>query len=117
VLECLWYGESIGGLGAVFWFHAQGGLGLELTGMNPSHWLGGFPVSLLAQALLLFDLEQMLFSTHQWSQDPGCARAPSMWRVLWGLWDSPPPSSHPRWPRAGIDQIRKSFICRWNMPE
>ena len=50
-------------------------------------------------------LEQMLRSTHQWSQDPGCARVPVAWRVLWGLWDHPP-SSHLRWPRAGPDRIK-----------
>jgi hypothetical protein len=46
-------------------------------------------------------LEQMLPSTHQWSQDPGCFRAPAVWRILWGPCD-PPRSSCPRWWGAGL---------------
>jgi hypothetical protein len=47
-------------------------------------------------------LEQMLCSTHQWSQDPRWAKVPAVCRVLWGLWD-PLPSLRLRWCRAGTD--------------
>jgi hypothetical protein len=68
----------------------QDGVGLASTGTNPSHWLARFPLSLffLEQDPPGF-LVQMLHSTHQWSQHPGCARVPVAWRVLWGPWDSP----------------------------
>ena len=46
MLGHLQHGESSGDLGAVYRVFAQDGMGMVLTGTNPSHWLDGFPVSL-----------------------------------------------------------------------
>jgi hypothetical protein len=78
-------------------------VGLALTRGNPSRWLAGFlcPCSYWHKTLWYF-LEQMLCSTHQWSQDPGCARVPAAWSIFWGPWD-PLPSLSPRWCKGGAD--------------
>ena len=98
VVGCLGCSESYRDCGTIPWVCAQDGVGLVLTRMNPSCW---FPLSLflLAEAIWVV-LGQMSYSTHQWSQDPGCARAPVAWTVLWGTWDHPP-NLCPKWCRAG----------------
>jgi hypothetical protein len=49
----------------------------------------------------------------QWSQDPGCARVPVAWRVLWGPWD-PLLSSCWRWWGAVTDQEKSQPLVGWN---
>jgi hypothetical protein len=75
VLRHLRYEESSGDFGTLCRVCVQDGVRLApLNGTNLSHWSGWFPFSLflMSQDPLSF-LEQMLHSTHQWSQDPGCA--------------------------------------------
>jgi hypothetical protein len=43
--------------------------------------------------------------------DPGCARAPVSWRVLWGTWDLPL-SLCPRWSGTGSDSNEPQQLVR-----
>jgi hypothetical protein len=83
--------------------------------LNPNvvrgwHWLEWTPAASWAGFLCCCScshrplpavLEQMLCSTHQWSQDPRWARALAAWKALWGPWDCQL-SLRPRWHGAGL---------------
>ena len=60
-----------------------GGRGWLQPEVNLSRWSCCCPLSLflLLQDPLYF-LGLILHSTYQWSQGPGCARVPAMWRIL-----------------------------------
>ena len=64
---------------------ARGWWQLERT--PTAGWAGFLCPCSFSHRPLTVVLEQILLSTHQWSQDPGCARAPVAWRVLRGLSD------------------------------
>jgi hypothetical protein len=79
VLGCLWHGESSGGP----WDHL---LSLCPRWLWPERNLAADRAGFLCpcscwQKPLWVVLEHMLRSTHQWYQDPGCARAPVAWRI------------------------------------
>jgi hypothetical protein len=70
------------GYARVHWVCTQDDIGLVPTRTNPSCWLCGFLYPCLYWLKTLRGyLEEKLSSTHQWSQDSGCARILSVWRI------------------------------------